>query len=460
MFLNNNDTITALATPNGVGAIAIIRISGPLCFQIVSMFFISKTNKPITELKPKTMYLGDLKQNNHLIDQVLLCLFKQPVSYTGEDMIEIYCHGTLYIQNKILKLFIDNGARLANQGEFTFRSFKNGKMDLIQAESLSELFKAEDELAHYLAIKNLNGQLTLFLNEIRQQIISLNSLINVSLDFEEENISEFNEKQFRDTLVLLIEKIQTTLIGFQTNKILNKVYYLVLVGRQNVGKSTLFNLLLKQDRSIVSNLSGTTINYIEEDCLIKGIKYRLVDTAGIPLTNNNLDLKVRHKTYETIKSADLILIIKDQIRDKLDQDLKLSSKKQIIIIFNKCDLLNNKRRSNTKDIFISAKYRIGLERIKQTIHEQWHKLFTPQLLTYPKENIINNMRTYECLNKVCLTLIQMKQTLMNPTLPHSLMPEILSVVLKEANDNLCQITPRVTNEEILKQIFSQFCIGK
>ncbi|MGX7590418.1 tRNA uridine-5-carboxymethylaminomethyl(34) synthesis GTPase MnmE [Candidatus Karelsulcia muelleri] len=453
MFINNKDTITAIATPNGIGAIAIIRISGKLCFKIVSIFFVSKENKQITELKPKTMHLGLIKQKKKIIDQVFLCLFKKPFSYTGEDLIEIYCHGTLYIQNKILKLLIDNGARLANPGEFSLRSFQNGKIDLIKAESLSELFKAEDELAHSLAIKNFNGKFSIFLKEIRQYIIYLNSLINVALDFDEDNISEFNYKKFRNTLVVLITKIKRTILGFQQNNLLKKGYYLVLVGRPNVGKSTLFNLLLKKERSIVSNLSGTTINYIEEDYFLKGIKYRIVDTAGIQPTKNptnKLYIKGINKTYETINSADLILVIKDKIEKDLEQDFQRYRNKQIIIIINKCDLLKKKIISKNKYILISAKYRIGLERIKKQIKEKMNKR-----LNYKKDNIINNMRNYECLKKVLLTLIKIKKTITN-----YLTPEILSFLLREANYHLGKITKIVTNDEILNKIFSTFCLGK
>ncbi|WDI79527.1 tRNA uridine-5-carboxymethylaminomethyl(34) synthesis GTPase MnmE [Candidatus Karelsulcia muelleri] len=450
MFFNNKDTITAIATPNGIGAIAIIRISGKLCFKIVSSCFVSKEKKQITELKTNTMYLGFIKQNKKLIDKVFLCLFKQPFSYTGEDLIEIYCHGTLYIQNKILKFLIDNGARLANPGEFSLRSFKNGKIDLIQAEALSELFKAEDEAAHSLAIKNLNGKFSIFLKEIRKDIIYLNSLINVSLDFDEDNISEFNYKKFITTLVVLIKKIKITIIGFKKNNILKKGYYLVLVGRPNVGKSTLFNLLLKKERSIVSNISGTTINYIEEDFFIKGIKSRIVDTAGIKENKlDKLDIKGIHKTYETINSADLILVIKDKIEKDLEKDFKISRKKQIIIIINKCDLLKQKIISNKQYILISAKYRIGLERIKKQINKRLNYKY------HKTDNIINNMRNYECLKQVLLTLMKIKKTRKN-----SLTPEIFSFLLREANYHLGKITKIVNNDEIFNQIFATFCLGK
>lgn len=450
MLFNNNDTITAIATPNGIGAIAIIRISGKLCLKIVSSCFVSKEKKQITELQTNTMTLGFIKQKNKLIDQVFLCLFKQPFSYTGEDIIEIYCHGTLYIQNKILKLLIDNGARLAKPGEFSFRSFKNGKIDLIQAEALSELFRAEDDVAHALAINNLNGKFSIFLKEIRKDLIYLNSLINVSLDFDEDNISEFNYKKFITTLVFLIKKIKLTILGFKKNNMLKTVYSLVLVGRPNVGKSTLFNLLLKKERSIVSNISGTTINYIEEDFLLKGIKYHLVDTAGIKENPfDKLDIKGIQKTYETINSADLILVIKDNLAKDLETDFKISRKKQIIIIINKCDLLKTKIISNKQYILISAKYRIGLEIIKKQINKRLNSK------SHKKENIINNMRTYECLKQVLLTLMKIKKTRKN-----SLTPEIFSFLLREANYHLGKITKIVTNDEIFNKIFSTFCLGK
>ncbi|MGX7592951.1 tRNA uridine-5-carboxymethylaminomethyl(34) synthesis GTPase MnmE [Candidatus Karelsulcia muelleri] len=452
MVINTNDTITAIATPNGLGAIAIVRLSGNLCLKIVSILFVSKEKKKITELKNNTMYLGFIKQKNKIIDQVFLCFFKKPCSYTGEDLIEIYCHGTLYIQNKILKLFIAHGARLASPGEFALRSFKNGKIDLIQAEALSELFKAENEEAHDRAIQNFNGKFAIFLKEIRQDLIYLNSLINVSLDFDEDNISEFNYKKFITTLVCLIKKIKRTMLGFKTNNLLKKGYSLVLVGRPNVGKSTLFNLLLKKERSIVSNISGTTINYIEEDCFIKGIKYRIVDTAGIKETNNTtnkLELQGIQKTYETISMADFILVIKDNLEQDLEKDFKISRKKQIIIIINKCDLLKKKIISNKQYILISAKYRIGLEIIKKQIKKRLNSKY------HKTENIINNMRTYEGLKQVVLTLMKIKKTRKN-----YLTPEICSFFLREANSNLGKITKIITNDEILKQIFATFCLGK
>ncbi|MGX7590986.1 tRNA uridine-5-carboxymethylaminomethyl(34) synthesis GTPase MnmE [Candidatus Karelsulcia muelleri] len=450
--IDNNDTITAIATPHGVGAIAIIRISGNLSFKIIDLIF-----KPIDKLKTlksRRIYLGYIYSQNTLIDKVLINIFKSPNSYTGEDIIEISCHGSIYIQNKILELIINNGARLATRGEFTFRAFKNGKLDLYQVESLLDLFNSENELDHKLALNNLRGEVSIIIKNIRKKILNLNTILEFGIDFDDEYLNKKNIIVFNKLLVNIINNIKYLINSFKLGLLFKEGIAIAIIGKPNVGKSTLFNFLLKYDRSIVSNQSGTTINYIEENIYIDGIKYRLIDNAGLKKnTLNKLELKGIKKTIENIKKAEIIMYLTNKINTKylqIQRYYKDLFKKEIIFIINKCDLLKNKIKRQSSPILISAKYGIGINYLLNKI-----KSLSERFIKKNNKTIITKVRHYEELKKALFKLNKMKENI------HiGIEPEILSLLLKEANYSLDKIIGTITNEEILFNIFDSFCIGK
>ncbi|MGX7591844.1 tRNA uridine-5-carboxymethylaminomethyl(34) synthesis GTPase MnmE [Candidatus Karelsulcia muelleri] len=451
--IDNNDTITAIATPPGIGAIAIIRISGKLSFKIIDLIF-QPIDKTLKTLKSRRIYLGYIYYQNTLIDKVLINIFKSPNSYTGEDIIEISCHGSIFIQNKILELIINNGARLATRGEFTFRAFKNGKLDLYQVESLLDLFNSENELDHNLALNNLRGEVSRIIKNIRKKILNLNTILEFGIDFEDEYLNKKNIRVFNKLLVNIINHIKYLINSFQLGLLFKEGIAIAIIGKPNVGKSTLFNFFLKYDRSIVSNQSGTTINYIEENLYLDGIKYRLIDNAGLKKkTRNKLELKGIKKTIENIKKAEIIMYLTDKINTKylqIQRYYKYFLKKEIIFIINKCDLLKNKIKRQSSPILISAKYGIGINYLLDQI-----KSLSERFITNNKKTIITKVRHYEELKKALFKLNKMKENIQI-----GIEPDILSLLLKEANYSLDKIIGTITNEEILFNIFDSFCVGK
>ncbi|MGX7591982.1 tRNA uridine-5-carboxymethylaminomethyl(34) synthesis GTPase MnmE [Candidatus Karelsulcia muelleri] len=450
--IDNNETITAIATPPGIGAIAILRISGTLSFKIIDLIF-KPIDKPLT-LKSRRIYLGYIYSQKTLIDKVLINIFKSPNSYTGEDIIEISCHGSIYIQNKILELIINNGARLASRGEFTFRAFKNGKLDLYQVESLLDLFNSDNELDHNLALNNLRGEVSRIIKNLRKKILNLNTIIEFGLEFSDEYLNPNKLLGFNNFLVNIRNKLQDLINSFKLGILLKEGIAIAIIGKPNVGKSTLFNLLLKSDRSIVSNKSGTTINYIEENLYIDGIKYRLIDNAGLKKkTLKKLELKGIKKTIENIKQAEIIMYLTNKINPKylqIQRYYKDLFKKEIIFILNKCDLLKTKIKRQSSPILISAKYGIGINYLLNQI-----KSLSEIFRNNNNKPIITNVRHYEELKQALLKLNKIQEKIQI-----GIEPEILSLLLKEANYSLDKIIGTITNEEILVNIFDSFCIGK
>ncbi|MGX7593391.1 tRNA uridine-5-carboxymethylaminomethyl(34) synthesis GTPase MnmE [Candidatus Karelsulcia muelleri] len=445
--INNNDTIAAIATPHGVGAIAVIRISGDLSFNIIHRIF-----KPINNLKKiksGRISLGFIFINKYILDKVLVNVFKRPKSYTGEDVIEISCHGSIYIQNKILELIMENGARLATRGEFTFRAFKNGKIDLYQVESLLDLFKSETYLEHKLAFNNLIGEGSILIKKLKNKMLYLNSIIDFCIDFSDENSSNFNKKEFIKTLNWIIYKVQELIKSFKIGCLFKKGIALAIIGKPNVGKSTLFNYLLKSERSIVSNKSGTTINYIEDYIYLNGIKYRIIDSAGI--TNkkpSNLERKGMKKTFENIKKAEIILFVSNKVNISLDKDDLL--KKKIIFIINKCDLLKRKIKEPNDSILISAKYGIGIKTLLKKLVK-----ISKRFLESDKKNLITKVRPYEELKRALFNLKEIKTKI-----KIGIEPELLSLLLRDTNSSLYKILGSISTSDILYNIFDNFCIGK
>ncbi|WP_259289002.1 tRNA uridine-5-carboxymethylaminomethyl(34) synthesis GTPase MnmE [Candidatus Karelsulcia muelleri] len=454
-MLKNDETIVAIATPSGYGAIAVIRISGNNSMKIIKKIFCSFSKK---QIEKNSIQLGYIKDKNQLIDKVLIFLFKKPKSYTGEDIVEISCHGSIYIQNKLLSIILDQGARLANPGEFTLRAFINGKIDLCQAESILDIVNSETFFSHKFAINQIRGNISILIRKLSKKIINLLSLIEFELDFSEENCNFINYLELKKMLYNIIKKLKTLIRSFKIGNALKNGISVSIIGCPNVGKSTLFNKLLKDERSIVSNIAGTTRNYIEDSLIINGIKFRFIDTAGI--NNNTKDYIEKlgiKKTYNKINKSDLILYVFDDLNEKfIFKEVKSLQekypKKKILIIINKYDLIKKKIKPiNYKKIFkISAKYGYGVNNLLSEI------TFFSKKMTSLKERtiVITQTRHYEYFKKAIFYLYKVKKNL------YSISPEFLSIDIRTALDYLGKVTGEVTNEDILSNIFSKFCIGK
>uniref|UniRef100_UPI0032B2F998 tRNA uridine-5-carboxymethylaminomethyl(34) synthesis GTPase MnmE n=1 Tax=Candidatus Karelsulcia muelleri TaxID=336810 RepID=UPI0032B2F998 len=456
-MLKNNDTIVAIATPSGYGAIAVIRISGKNSIKILKKIFLSFSGKKKLSEK-RSINLGYIKSKNKIIDKVLIFIFKKPKSYTGEDIVEISCHGSIYIQNKLLSIIIDQGARLANPGEFTLRAFLNGKIDLCQAESILDIVNSETYFSHEFAINQMRGNISNLIKNLRKKLIDFLSLIEFELDFSEENYNIINYLEFKKLLDNIIKKLKYLIKSFKIGNALKNGISVSIIGCTNVGKSTLFNKLLKYERSIVSNIAGTTRNYIEDSFIINGIKYRFIDTAGINnKTKNYIEKLGIKKTYSNMKKSDIILYVFDNFNKKIIDNKKKKLQKEypnkkIFIIINKYDLIKKKKIINYKNIInISAKYGYGINKLLYKITN-----FYKKMINLKKNSIvITQTRHYESFKEAVFSLSKVKENL-----EKSIFPEFLSLDIRTALDSLGKVTGEVTNEDILSNIFSKFCIGK
>lgn len=459
-----NEIIIAPATASGVGAIAVIRISGQGCFEIANNFFEGKNGKKnLLNKKTHTISFGTLKHENKIIDEVLISKFIAPHSYTGEDTLEISCHGSLYIQNKIVQLFCANGCRLANHGEFTLRAFLNGKLDLSQAEAVADVIAAESESAHNLAFSQLRGGFATELKTLRNELINFASLIELELDFAEEDVSFAK----RDDLTALVNKLLKLVIALKNsfslgNTIKNGIA-VAIAGRPNVGKSTLLNSLLKEERAIVSEIAGTTRDSIEDVLNIKGYIFRFIDTAGIRETNDAIEKIGIGKTFEKIKEAKVVLYICSALEiEDLNFDEIFSGNefigKKIIVIVNKIDLVselkpieNRFKEMDIESLFISAKSGENLHLIEE-------KLLNLSVNRSIENNdlIVSNSRHYEALIHAESAL---EKTLVG--IESNITGDFLAQDIRTALYHIGQITGQIEiDRDILGTIFSKFCIGK
>lgn len=452
-----SDTITAIATPPGIGAIGIIRVSGERSFEIIDTLFPSKN---LAEQSANTLHVGYIKDNDEILDEVVISIFKKPSSYTGEDVIEISCHGSPYVQQKVLNAIISKGARLAKAGEFTQRAFLNGKLDLTEAEAVADLIESNSSASRNTALKNMRGGFSKTLKELRERLIQFSALIELELDFSEEDVEFADRGKFNELLNELQSTVDNLLQSFQLGNVIKNGVSVALIGSPNAGKSTLLNTLLNDNRAIVSEIPGTTRDTIEEVININGILFRLIDTAGIrehsPDVIENMGVI---KSKEKIKQADVVLYLYDI---NIVNAGELSSiiagiKKQnsnVIPVANKIDNADEKylvqQQVFSDSIFISAKMKTGIEKLKE-------KLFATatgdKLLT---ENIIvTNARHYSALTEVMNSLSEIRNGIDN-----KVSSDFLSLDIRRCLHFLGEITGEVTNEDMLDYIFSKFCIGK
>ena len=450
--LGRNDTICAIATGSGMGAIAIIRISGGKAFEICNTIF----SKNIADAKPNTIHFGTIKNGKEIVDEVLLSIFKNPNSFTGEDIIEISCHGSKYIQQKILQLLTDNGARMATPGEFTLRAFSNGKMDLSQAEAVADLIASESKKAHQIAINQMRGGFSNDLKILREQLINFASLIELELDFSEEDVEFANREQFNELLLLIKGKLTKLIDSFQMGNVIKNGIPVAILGAPNVGISTLLNTLVNEERAIVSEIAGTTRDTIEDVINIKGVQFRFIDTAGIRDTKETIEKIGIQKALEKAEKAKVVIYLLDATIDINPQEKeinKLKSKLQnkLIVVVNKTDLNTNisDTLKNKGYLFISAKQKDGIEDLKKTVV----KVTDSSIST--DETIISNSRHREELSK---TLTEINAVIEG--LNSDISGDLLSINIRQALYHLGLITGEVTTDDLLGNIFSRFCIGK
>ena len=458
----NTETICALATAPG-GALGIIRISGPQSLEILSRIF----TKDLSDARANTIHYGHIVEHSadsaavsqYPIDEVLVSVFRAPHSYTGEDSAEISCHGSRYILNKVLELLIHNGCRMANPGEYTQRAYLNGKLDLSQAEAVADLIASTNQASHQLAISQLRGGISTELSRLREQLLRLTSLLELELDFSDHEDLEFAD---RTELLQLTDKIENRIAtlahSFETGQAIKQGVPVAIVGKTNVGKSTLLNRLLKDERAIVSDIHGTTRDTIEDTIDINGITFRFIDTAGIRQTTDQIEQIGISRTYQTIDRARIILWIIDALPSTTEQeDIEARCQgKSLIIVCNKSDkgvTVANATFNIRYSAFlqISAKTGQGIDELETAIYQAAN---IPDL----SENdvIINNARHYEALQRAHTSIIHVLEGLHN-----ELSADLLSEDLRQTLDILAEITgEQITPQETLNNIFQHFCVGK
>jgi tRNA modification GTPase len=449
--LLQEDTICALATGGGLSAIAVLRLSGKEAVKITNAVF----SKDISASKSHTIHFGTISDSTKIIDEVLVSIFKDGKSYTGEETVEISCHGSTFIQNKLLQLFITEGCRMATAGEFTMRAFRNRKLDLSQAESVADLIASESEAAHQTALKQLRGGFSNKLQELRTKLIDFASLIELELDFSEEDVEFADKKQFETLLTAIKEELEKLVQSFKLGNVIKNGISVAILGAPNVGKSTLLNTLLNEDKAIVSDIAGTTRDAIEDELNIEGFKFRFIDTAGIRETTDTVENLGIKKSLEKAGIANIILFLIDADAD-LDSQLlelekiKTSAGDKLLLVINKIDL-NPEIKDNFKDaLFISAKKDEGIEILKERLLTFVN---TEQLSN--NETIVTNLRHYEELQ---LTLHEINSIING--LNSGLTGDFLAINIRQSLFHLGSITGEVTTDTLLGNIFGKFCIGK
>jgi tRNA modification GTPase len=465
-----NDTIVALATPSGAGAIAVIRLSGENAITIASQIFQSKTGKDLLKQKSHTLHLGHIIDETKTLDEVLVSIFKGTNSYSGENTIEISCHGSTYIQQQIIQLLLRKGCRMANPGEFTLRSFLNGKMDLSQAEAVADLISSDNEASHQIAMQQMRGGFSLELSQLRQELLNFASLIELELDFAEEDVAFADRTQFKE-LVTRIEFVLKRLIdSFAVGNVIKNGIPVAIVGEPNVGKSTLLNALLNEERAIVSEIAGTTRDTIEDELVIGGIGFRFIDTAGIRETKDVIESIGIRKTFEKIEQAQVVLFILDgssmmevgrliQVQIEIEKIRNQFPLKPLLIVVNKIDKLNLEEIAtinsklithNSKLITISAKNNVGIEELKNQLLS-----FVNTGALRNNETIVTNTRHYDSLLKALDEIQKVKFGIET-----NLSSDLMAIDIRETLYHFGLITGEVTNDELLGNIFANFCIGK
>lgn len=451
-----NDTIIAIATPQGIGAIGVIRLSGNNAIEIVNTIF---PNKDLTVQPSHTLHVGILKNNETVIDEVIVSLFIAPRSYTGENVVEISCHGSSFIQQKIIDACIEKGARLAKPGEFTQRAFLNGKLDLAQAEAVADLIASNTEASRKTALQNMRGGFSNVLKNLREELLKFSALIELELDFSQEDVEFADRTQLYQLITDAENVIQNLLLSFRLGNVIRNGVQVAIIGKPNAGKSTLLNTLLNENRAIVSDIAGTTRDTIEEVINIEGILFRLIDTAGIRESENEIETIGVEKSFEKMRNADIVVYLFDSTQETKENLLQeqqqlISAGKTFLLIGNKIDLMNVedtiKKYDDIDILFISAKEHTHVNLLKKKLVEN---VISGNVET---ENVIvTNARHYEALQKINEALADTRKGL-DKNIPG----DLIAPDIRRCLYYLGEITGQITNEDQLDYIFSKFCIGK
>ena len=451
-----NDTIVAQSTPQGKGAIAIIRLSGKDSIKIVNSLFPSKD---LTKVDTHTIHYGNIEYKDSIIDEVLVSVFKEPNSYTKENIVEISCHGADFIIKKILSLTIKLGARVADKGEFTFRSFLSGNMDLSQAEAVSDLISSNSENSHKIAINHIRGVFSNKIKKLRKDLINLSSLLELELDFSEEDVEFANRNQLEKLLNEILSFNNVLLESYKLNNVIKDGINVLILGKPNVGKSTILNGLIEEDKAIISDIPGTTRDVLDDTITVGGNLLRFIDTAGIRETDDKIEQIGIKKALNQVDNASLILYVIDLNNTDLkslesESNSKFLKNKNVIYVGNKSDLkiekeVNSYFKKNDL-LMISANKSNDLSNLKYKID-----LFISRNLVNEESSVMINERHFTSLTNVNESINNVKKNLNNKS-----NTDLLAMDIKYALNHLGEITGEVTNDEILGNIFSKFCIGK
>lgn len=469
-MINTPDTICAVATAPGKGAVAIIRVSGSNAKQIVAGIFTPRSNNQDWHTQSHSLHYGTIHKNTELVDDVLVSVFTSPKSYTGEDSIEINCHASLFIQNQILQLLIEHGARLANPGEFTMRAYINGKLDLSQAEAVADLLASSSEASHKLAISQMKGGYAKELREVRQELLHFLSLLELELDFSEEEVEFADRQQLTDLAQKLSARIAQLLESFRLGTAIKQGIPVCIVGEPNVGKSSLLNALVNEDKAIVSEIPGTTRDVIEDTVVISGTTFRFMDTAGIRNTSDTIERLGIDRTFEKVRNAATVLLLIDvtsplhHIKHNIQSIKKhIQNSTRVILVVNKIDLITQAQleerfynsfapqlESQDAIVYISAKQGLHIQELIDVLVADAQQSDISQ-----NDAILSNARHYEAF-------LHAKESIDNVLhgIENGLTHDLISLELRQALHYIGSITGAITNDEMLGHIFANFCIGK
>ena len=463
--MKENNIIVAISTPAGIGGIAIIRLSGNGCIELVDAVFKSFKAKKLAEAKAYTVHFGSIIKENVVLDDVLVSVFRNPHSFTGEDIIEISCHGSIYIQQNILQLLISKGASLAQPGEFTQRAFLNGKMDLSQAESVADLIASSSAATHRLAMNQMRGGFSNKLIELRTELLNFTSLIELELDFSEEDVEFANRDHLKEAAHQIESHIKKLADSFGIGNAVKSGIPVAIIGETNAGKSTLLNLLLHEEKAIVSDIHGTTRDVIEDTINIQGLTFRLIDTAGIRDTHDEIESLGIERTFKKIEQANIVLWVADcetineHIEELSQKILPVVGDRKLILIFNKVDIISAERKAEKEKllldkiperVFISAKYEQGTNQLEDLLVKTAN---IPEISE--QDIIVTNVRHYEALQNALVAIKRVSEGL-----DLKISGDFLSQDIRECMYYLGEITGQISTDEILGNIFSKFCIGK
>lgn len=450
----HSNTIVALSTPAGSGALGVIRLSGPDAITIIQSVF---KGKDLPEQKTHTLHFGLIMDGEAILDEVVVGLFFAPKSYTKENVVEISCHGSDYIIKRIISLLVSKGARPAKPGEFTLQAFLNGAFDLSKAEAVADLIASNSKASHDIAMQQMRGGFSNELQDLREKLVHFASMIELELDFAEEDVEFANRGELKQLVLQINQVINRLITSFELGNVIKNGVPIVIAGKPNVGKSTLLNALLNEERAIVSHIAGTTRDTIEDEINIGGVIFRFIDTAGIRETADLIEAKGVERTLEKMKQAKLIIYMADaeQSLEEIEEQVRGLEHQDIpfVLLINKSDLLNDEKRASLNDLnaqFIAAKQKLGVEELKDNL---LNLVNISSLNT--NETILTNIRHVEALRQTEEALNRVLENVDNP-----ITSDFLAMDIKQALHYLGEIVGEVTTDDLLDNIFSKFCIGK